>query len=445
MRTAVVIIGLLVAGCGGGGGSSSNVEPPPASEASGILDTGFAGQGMRTLPGTVRDIAVLADGSVLVGGDGPYVAKLTSLGEFEASFISNGIDTTRRGGKPLQRVERVVPLAADRILVVEGHGNPCMGSGFFCAVQSFRDIVVRRMNVRGEPDASYGEGGLGTLPLSEGSIVVSPNGRVTSFTLRAVLAGTRPFAVASLDPSGRADADFEQRATAAIVQCAPRISPAALTMSSVAAVASGERVIVAARWQSQGTDAVCVSRIDANGDIDATFGAGGHQVFVSPGPASNAVLEVLIRADERIVVVLAMQRNATPLTGHVLLWLTPSGARDETRGQGGVDTSPAGLIVVQMHDIAIQPNGKFVVAGLVSVTGGAPTFPLDESNPRLARSNETGGVPDFGFGPVRGGFLTITTPAGAVIPEKIAFDTRGGILVGGALRPGGEGAVVRFR
>jgi hypothetical protein len=151
-----VVLGLVVVGCGGGSGDKPPINQPlpiERTDAAGGIDTSFGMQGLVTLRGsrsdsTISEIVSLADGRYLVGGHGPYIARLMPDGSLDPSFATAGIDTTSRGTRFFQDVVKIAQLPDGRAIVVENHYSPCFGSGFFCASQSFADVVARRIDAK---------------------------------------------------------------------------------------------------------------------------------------------------------------------------------------------------------------------------------------------------------------------------------------------------------
>jgi hypothetical protein len=197
-----------------------------AHASPGDYDTSFGNGGIVSFPattanvsGVARDLAQLPDGSLLVAGSqgiGPLLAKLSSAGVPDTTFGTSVFDSVRRGTTLFQDAMLVAAAPANQFTVVETHGNPCIGSGFFCGVQSFRDIFSRRINSNGHGDPTYGTGGATLIPFSEGSLAIAPSGALTVLTMRPQLAASSIFGVAALQPDGQRDAAFEQRALDAL-------------------------------------------------------------------------------------------------------------------------------------------------------------------------------------------------------------------------------------
>jgi hypothetical protein len=301
----------------------------------------------------------------------------------------------------------------------------------------------------GAADPAYGTQGLATLAFSQGSLVVSPLGRVTTFAMRPFL-GTEPpqFGIAALDAAGARDTGFESRAVAAVNSCAGAFDPAASTIRYVAAAQTGERIVVAARWtRTDANQLFCVSRLNADGNLDTTFGVSGHQTFMSIPPNqvfrdSLAPFRVLVREDGGILVLLSPPLNSGSVEAAAVLLLTATGSKDPLL-QNGISLTPI-LLVTQTRDAVLQPNGKFVGVG-ISSSPGVPALPLLPETGKVYRSSATVGIYDAGFGPFRGGYTNLQVGGLFMVPEKVAIGTDGAILVGGRPSTTGDGMLMRFR
>jgi uncharacterized delta-60 repeat protein len=434
----------LLASCGGGGGDAdTNVA---AVEASGVVDAGFGTQGaarISALPsGAVLAMLELPDGRLLLGGaaGSPFVAKLTTTGQLDTSFAAGGIDSTRRGPLIFHFVIELGQLSSGQIAVVELHSNPCVGSPAFCGQQSFGDIVARRIDQNGAGDESYGTSGLGILPYSEGSVVVSPNGRVTSFTLRPTGLFGHAFGVASLATNGVRDSGFEERATAA-VQCGSRLG-ASFQLSEASAVAVGEKIVVATVWgsPSPSAQALCVARLNSDGSLDSSFATQGIETFAPSESLFYRLKRVLVRADGEVLVFASPTNDLRPRPPLLIFWLTASGAKDVAMADQGISRDlpwPA-----DVSGIALQPNGKIVMTGYFSTPAGSSS-PLDLSRPWAQRALSSARSGDASFG--SSGLSMLTTVAGALQPAGIEVGHDGSLFAFGSFAPTGEPAVLKIR
>ena len=132
--------------------------------------------------------------------------------------------------------------------------------------------------------------------------------------------------------------------------------------------------IVAAGWLRQ-NDAgwpepmnFVVARYNSDGTLDPTFGSGGLAVVtVGSSSAANAVA---IQPDGKIVVA----GFTADTWSFALARLNSDGTLDSTFGAGGKVITAASGLNTQIYDLAIQPDGKIVAAGGNRDAGAARNF-----------------------------------------------------------------------
>jgi len=124
-----------------------------------------------------------------------------------------------------------------------------------------------------------------------------------------------------------------------------------------------------------GTDAeqMIVIRYLENGTLDSTFGVNG---IFSSGYYHTLLNEIILQPDEKIVGLGGILGPGDIL----LIRLNTDGSLDNTFGTGGIDTIGLGAYV-----LALQPDGKIIVAGGNATTIGVARFLPD-------------GAPDSSFG-----------------------------------------------
>jgi uncharacterized delta-60 repeat protein len=181
---------------------------------------------------------------------------------------------------------------------------------------------------------------------------------------------------------------------------------------AIAIQADGKTLV--AGWSDSGGGNLDVSllRLAADGSLDTSFGAGGV-VSVLIGGNQNAY-DMALQANGGIVVV---GETDSPTSGDILLLrYTANGALDTSFSGDGVQTTSLTAVADVAHAVAIQADGKIVVAG----TGG--------SSYALLRYNTDGSL-DTSFdsdGEYTGSFGNNTASASAM-----AVQADGKILVAG--------------
>ena len=164
--------------------------------------------------------------------------------------------------------------------------------------------------------------------------------------------------------------------------------------NAVAVQADGKLVVVGTTYiNNDYTDEdFAVTRYNANGTLDTTFGAGGKVRTDFPGLAAVAS-SVVIQPDGKIVVAGGAFPLFTFLGDFKLVRYNPDGSLDRSFGNGGIVTTtfPAGSYA---FDVALQPDGKIIAAGTDFVD-----FSFDDSSNTdfaLERYNPDG-TPDTTF------------------------------------------------
>jgi uncharacterized delta-60 repeat protein len=155
----------------------------------------------------------------------------------------------------------------------------------------------------------------------------------------------------------------------------------------------------------------------APGQLVATFGSGGTARVDVDGSGDNVDDQIVVDEQGRIVVL------ATSVSGSsALLRFAPSGAFDPSFGGGdGAVSIPGG----PWHDLALQPDGRIVVAG------------SENHDFALARYNQDGS-PDPTFGPA-GGIVSfhagkVSDPSSTSVAEAledIVIESDGRMVVAG--------------
>jgi uncharacterized delta-60 repeat protein len=164
---------------------------------------------------------------------------------------------------------------------------------------------------------------------------------------------------------------------------------AGLDAAYAVAVQTDGRVVVAGEASGQG-GRVALVRYKANGRIDTTFGGGDGKVMTNVTAHDDYAWAIAIQPlDHKIVI----GGGAGGLGGRFLVArYKPNGARDGTFGGGD------GRVVTNFTSkydyvdaLALQPDGKIVVAGTANYFGSTPRFALARYRPNGALDGTFGG------------------------------------------------------
>lgn len=164
---------------------------------------------------------------------------------------------------------------------------------------------------------------------------------------------------------------------------------------AVAVQADGKSVVVGTTYKNNdfSSEDFVVTRYNTDGTLDSTFGRGGKVKTDFPGLAAEPS-SVVIQSDGKIVVA----GGAFPLftfAGNIkVVRYNSNGSLDTSFGTGGIVTTnfPQGSYA---FDVALQTDGKIVVAGTVFVDFNSGDS--SDTDFALARYNPDG-TPDATFG-----------------------------------------------
>jgi len=176
--------------------------------------------------------------------------------------------------------------------------------------------------------------------------------------------------------------------------------------------------------------ASAVAAAAAPGQLDPSFGAGGTVVTEFPSSYSGA-RAVAVQADGRIVAAGFAHTDNSIISDFALTRYDSSGALDPTFGTGGRVRTDFGGRFDEALAVAVQPDGRVVVAGNSSDANG--------SDMAVARYNSDG-LLDTSFD---GDGMALVDFGSEASARAVALQPDGGIvLAGGVLQPVGGGCCV---
>ncbi|MCB0810459.1 MAG: hypothetical protein KDB96_14375, partial [Flavobacteriales bacterium] len=120
------------------------------------------------------------------------------------------------------------------------------------------------------------------------------------------------------------------------------------------------RILVAGNSFQQGSSWFGVMRLLGDGSLDLSFDTVGYTT-VQPGGNNAACFAMALQPDGKIV--LAGYANNGLQNDAALVRLLPDGQPDPSFGTGGIVQTTLAPVGIELYAIAIQPDGKIVVAG----------------------------------------------------------------------------------
>ena len=195
--------------------------------------------------------------------------------------------------------------------------------------------------------------------------------------------------------------------------------------NAIALQADG-KIIVAGYGRPHATPHFAVARYNSNGTLDPTFNGSGT-VLTSFHPASDSATGVAVQTDGKIVLV----GNSTDGTPHMALArFNANGTPDSSFGTGGKTEPNVESGAALGNAVAVQPNGKIVIAG-------------GSANGLLAVRLNANGAPDTTFS---GDGAAAVQPQTAGAANAVALQSNGSITIAGYSTNGTKSnfAVARF-
>ncbi len=201
-------------------------------------------------------------------------------------------------------------------------------------------------------------------------------------------------------------------------------------VNDVAEQANGKIVAVGCSGSDNHIQSLSVARLNMDGTQDTTFGDGGvFSVNNTNGSFFGNCLA--IQSDGKIVIAGTSANSSNTVYQLLLQRFTSAGALDPTFGANGVELyNPVGVAAYgAFNAVRIQSDGKIIAAGGV---------PVANTGNLLVARFLTNGTPDSTFG--NGGFVTVAVGSGSFAFDMLVLPN-GKIITAGQLNGGNFGAV----
>jgi uncharacterized delta-60 repeat protein len=336
--------------------------------SAGALDPTFGSSGIVTthvgLPGATNEaayaVALQPDGKLIAAGaattatlGGGYkfdfaVVRYNTNGTLDNSFSSDGKTTTAFRGSNGSSA-RDVEVQTDGKIVAAGFTN--------------NDFAVVRYNTDGALDTSFGGTGKVTMSFSKNSDdfasameLQEDHKIVVTGITRPQNASTYDLALARYNLDGSLDTTFSGDGKATTSFNSNFTGSNEMAIYAGASLQQAGKIVVVAQLTFGD---VIVARYNPTGNLDPSFGGGTGYVTLAPLGITGLGAAVAIQADDRIVVSL----TGTGDGGDVyLVRLQSDGSLDPTFDNDGIARA-AFPDQQEAASVAVQADGKIVVAG----------------------------------------------------------------------------------
>jgi uncharacterized delta-60 repeat protein len=328
----------------------------PVAAAAGDLDTSFGSGGtVTTAIGSssdqARSLAIQSDGKIVVAGssfngsnDDFALVRYNTDGTLDTNFGNGGTVTTAIGSG--NDAARSIAIQSDGKIVLAGYSR---GSN--------NDFALVRYNTDGSLDTNFGNGGKVTTAIGSGedevwSVAIQSNGKI-------VVAGysfngsNDDFALVRYDTDGSLDTTFDSdgKVTTAIGSGNEK--------AYSVAIQSDGKIVVAGYSFNGSNDDFALVRYDTNGSLDTGFDS-DSKVTTDVGSDNDYARSVALQSDGKIV---AAGQSYNGFNFDFAL------VRYNTNGSLDTNFDTDGKVINQIiqkdwaYSVAIQSDGKIVLAG----------------------------------------------------------------------------------
>jgi len=370
-------------------------------------------------------------GSISIYGSGFAAARFNSSGLLDSTFGTNGLLVADVSDEPEAQANGVA-IQQDGKIVVAGFSPFLLHPD-----QSLtREFALARYNTDGSLDTTFGQGGKVLTTIGSGdlarAVAIQADGKIVVGGSSFVFGVRNEPSLARYNADGSLDTSFGNNGS-----ITEFVGDGGGGINSLKIQADGKILAAGFGIDLNSNSFFTLLRFNTNGALDLTFGNSGRVTTSFVGGNLESAYDVEIGTDGRIAAVgLTEQTNDTSLITMADITAAryhTNGALDFSFGSLGRTTANAGGGSLDIgYALAIQPDGKIVVAGAAGLGGlpGPVSFNLRvNSFIALVRFN-TNGTLDTSFG--EGG--TVVTEVGPFsdFATSIAVQPNGKILIAGS-------------
>jgi uncharacterized delta-60 repeat protein len=374
----------------------------------GQLDTGFNGAGKQTIAfglgqsDRALGLAVQADGKIVVAGTAQTangydfaVARLTSTGQPDTTFNGTGkqVVSFGLGGDNDDEATGVVLQPDGKIVVV----------GFAQVLANYKTFALARINANGSLDTTFNHSGKLAFSFSGGAgideahgVAIQPDGKIVVVGFTQVNGANTDFAMARLNADGTFDLSFNNNGH--------QVVPFDLgggrkdVGRAVALQADGKIVVAGAAERLAPNYDFAVVRLLPNGALDSTFsGTGKTTIAFDLGGGNDDEANTVIVQPSGKILVGGFAERFSPNYDFAVARLTANGSLDSGFGTGGKDVIPfdldGGTNQDEAFSIALQPDGKALVAGMAQRSAYSFNFAVARVDTNNIKFFAVGGAP----------------------------------------------------
>ncbi|TAG03149.1 MAG: hypothetical protein EAZ43_07170 [Betaproteobacteria bacterium] len=291
-----------------------------------------------------------------------------------------------------------------------------------CGTTTSRDFCVARFEPTGALDTTFSTDGKVITQVGAGNsdayaVAIQSDGKI-------VVAGqcgnvlSRDFCLVRYNPNGTVNANFGINGQ--VITAVGTGDDAAESM----AIQGDGKIVVAGTCSLGSADAFCVARYNTDGSLDDTF-AGDGKVITSVTTDDDVARAVAVQSDGKIVVAGYCGDSSVSVDFCALRYLS-TGAIDTSFDFDGRVTTAIGTFIDVANSIALQADGKMIVAGATTPSGGDTAVGALRYNPFGSLDTSFSG----------NGTLSLSIGIGADSAQRVAIQPDGKIVLAGNCEDG---------
>lgn len=220
-----------------------------------------------------------------------------------------------------------------------------------------QDAAFVRYNADGTLDTGFGTGGKVSVNFSGNesiqSLALQSDGKIVGVGTTNVGGASPDLLFIRLTTSGALDTTFSGDGVAALSSSVP-------IYGNTVGIQSDGAIVAGAEWHNGVNYDFGIARMTSAGALDTTFNGTGYRLLNFG--SQDGVYDLKIQSDGNIVAA-GYYANATPNFDFAIIRLLPTGALDPAFAGGSARAVPFGTGHDTPHGMAIQSDGKIVIAG----------------------------------------------------------------------------------
>jgi uncharacterized delta-60 repeat protein len=293
-----------------------------------------------------------------------------------------------------------------------------------CGTTTARDFCVARFDPSGALDNTFSGDGKVITQVGAGNsdayaVAIQTDGKI-------VVAGqcgnvlSRDFCLVRYNPNGTVNGNFGVNG-----QVVTPVGSGDDALAGVAIQGDG-KIVAAGTCALAGDDAFCAVRYNTDGSLDNSFSTNG-KVLTSITTAGDVARAVAIQPDGKIVIVGYCGDSSVSVDFCALRYLS-TGELDDSFDFDGRVTAAIGTFLDVANSIALQADGKMILAGATTPSGGDTAIGVLRHNPFGSLDTSFSG----------NGTLAFSIGVGQDSAQGVAIQADGKIVLAGKCENGSD-------